>query len=490
MRLSGEEEKRMQKTNYFLNTYPNDTISYKYINEECVVKRNLAEMNIIGCTIEASIFENVVFNLSDFDGTMIIQCKFIDGDWSRTDCCSLNISNTIFKNVNFSLSTMRNCDFEQCIFIGCDFNHIALSGSRFTKCTFRDIHLSHSSTYLNIYESCIYESCTFNGAFYYNLLLHNTYNDVLYNQKLLAYNYFLMDKIDDLASIGFSDLQKEDLKNYLTENNLLINLVILNLNETSDVDLSLIRFIIAIGEILKVGLLVREEQLQFIQKFLRFLLNNEMISAVTIVECLSYLENDINFFDSSNSTVYEKCRESLNLIKNELYQAYQIMGSSISYFNKTDETGQEHIVKLIYCQEPQIPICSIINEIRKSLGINAPEAIRLKTEKGSFIEWISCYDSVLQCLQLFVTVLGLGYTIVSEQKKGEKEIDSEKENVSNITSTQMIDILNKAISKQKINTDFSQTISIVVKNEIVATKKFRGYSKSNVQSIDIIRKNS
>lgn len=480
----------MQKTNYFLNSCPKDTISYKYINEECVGKINLAEINVIGCTIENSIFENVIFTLSDFDGTMIIQCKFIKGDWSRTDCCSLTVSNTIFKEVDFSLSAMRNCDFEQCIFIGCNFNHIALSGSRFTKCTFRGIHLSHSSTYLNIYESCIYESCTFNGAFYYNLLLHNTYNDAFFNQKLLAYNYFLMSKIDELATIGFSDLQKEDLKSYLTENNLLINLVILSLNETNDVDLSLIRFIIAIGEILKAGLLVREEQLQFIQKFLRLLLNNEMISAVTIVECLSYLEKDIKFFDSSNSTVYEKCRESLNLIKNELYQAYQIMGSSISYFNKTEETDQEHIVKLIYCQEPQIPICSIINEIKKSLGIDAPEAIRLKTEKGSFIEWISCYDSALQCLQLFVAVLGLGYTIVSEKKRGEKENDSGKESLPNITSNQMIDILNKAISKQKINPEFSQTISIVVKNEIVATKKFRGYSKSNIQSIDIIRKNS
>lgn len=479
----------MQKTNFFLNTYPNDTISYKYINEECVEKIKLTEINVIGCTIENSFFEDVNFNLSDFDGTMIIQCKFVKGDWSRTDCCSLTVSNTVFKEVDFSLSTMRNCDFEQCVFIGCDFNHIALSGSRFTKCTFRDIYLSHSSTYLNIYESCIYESCTFSGAFYYNLLLHNTYTNVSFKQKLLAYNYFLMSQIDELATIGFSDIQKEELKSYLSENKLLINLVILSLNETNDVDLSLIRFIIAIGEILKAGLLVREEQLQFIQKFLRFLLNNEMISAVTIVECLSYLEKDIKFFDSSNSTVYEKCRESLNLIKNELYQVYQIMGSSINCFNKTEETDQEHIIKLIYCQEPQIPICSIINEIKQSLGINAPEAIRLKTETGSFIEWISCYDSALQCLQLFVAVLGLGYTIIREQKKEEKENDSEKESLPNITSTQMIDILNKALSKQKINPEFSQTISIVVKNEIVATKKFRGYSKSNIQSIDIIRKN-
>lgn len=57
----------MQKTTYFLNTFPNDTISYKYINEEYVSKTDLVQSNIIGCTIEKSIFEDVTFNLSDFD---------------------------------------------------------------------------------------------------------------------------------------------------------------------------------------------------------------------------------------------------------------------------------------------------------------------------------------------------------------------------------------------------------------------------------------
>lgn len=479
----------MQKTTYFTKTSPNDTLSYKYINEECVKEVNLAEINVIGCTIQNCILENVIFNLSDFDGTILIHSKFINGDWSRTDCCSLTASNSIFEEVDFSLSTMRNCDFEQCTFIGCSFEHIALSSSRFKKCIFRNIHLNQSSTYLNIYEDCIYESSTFNGNFYYNLLLHNTYNNVMFNQKLLAYNYFLMDE-NFLEAIGFGNLQKDDLKGYLAENKLLINLVILSLNDTNDIDISLIRFIIAIGEILKAGLLVREEQLQFIHKFLGYLINNEMLSAVTIAESLSFLEKDIEFFNALNSSVYEKCRESLNLIRNELYQTYQIMGSSIKCFNRTEENDKELIVKIVYNQEPKIPICSIINEIKMSLGISAPDAIRLKAEKGSFHEWISCYDSVLQCLQLFVAVLGLGYTIVSTQINSKKEDNLKEENLPDATSTQMLNILNKAISKQKINPEFSQTIKIVVKNEIIATKKFCGYSKSNIQSIDIITQNN
>ena len=54
---------------------------------------------------------------------------------------------------------------------------------------------------------------------------------------------------------------------------------------------------------------------------------------------------------------------------------------------------------------------------------------------------------------------------------------------------QMIALINKALSKQKINPEFNQTISIVVKNEVIASKKFRGYNRSNIQSIDITTKN-
>lgn len=480
----------MQKTNLFSNIFSGDTISYKYINEETICGVNLAEIIVIGCTIEKSSFEDVIFNLSDFDGTIFSHCKIIKGDWSRTDCCSLTVSNTLFKQVDFSLSTMRNCDYDQCVFIGCNFDHIALSESHFTKCIFKEIKLNQSSTYLNIFKSCIFEESYLRGNFYYNMLLNNTYNDVKFNQKLLAFNYFLMNEKDELAEIGFGDIQKEDLRNYLSKNNLLINLVILGLNETSDIDLSLIRFIVAIGEILKAEILVREEQLQFIQKFLHFLLNNDMVSAITIAEAISCLEKDIKYFESSNNIGYDKCRDSLNLIKNELYQAYHVMGSSISYSDMAEEKDREYIVKLVYNQEPQVPICSIINEIKISLGINSPDAKRIKTEIGSFHEWICCYDSVLQCLQLFIAVLGLGYSIINIHKKGEKEETLEKENFSANSSDQMIAILNKAISKQKINPEFSQTINIVVKNEIVATKKFRGYSKSNIQSIDITTKNN
>lgn len=480
----------MDNTNFFSGLLENDTLSYKYINEECLNNMSFQHTNIIGCTMKDCVFSNANFNSADFDGTIILSSKFVQGDWSRTDCCSLTVSNTLFDKIDFSLSTMRNCDFKNCTFNNCCFEHIALSGSHFEECTFNEINLIQSSTYLNSYIGCTFNNCSINGNFYYNILVENIYINSKFGQKLFAYNYFSVNKNEQLALLGLDELQNRELTMYLRDNDLLINLVILGLNETGDVDMSTIRFVAAIGEILKLGVLIREEQLQFVLNFIQYLLRNEIISSVTIAEGISYLEKIFAWFNAEKNVAYMKCKDTLNIIRNQLLEAYQTMGQMITYKRNEHKSDEEVIVKIIYDKEPEIPICAIVNEIRLALGVDAPDAKRVKTEIGSFHEWISCYDSVLQCLQLFIAVLGLGYTVIHDKKMKHKKEYIEVRDEQEISSDKMLMLLNKALSKQKINPEFSQTLQIVVKNDVVASKKFRGYSRSNVQSIEITTKNN
>lgn len=483
----------MKKTSFFSNIESKDTLSYKLINEEYLHNDDLNTTNIIGCTIQKSVFNNVSFMSADFDGCILVDCEFINGNWSRTDSCSLTVSNTRFVDIDFTLSTMRNCDFRKCTFSGCKFDHIALSNGHFENCQFIDIHLYHSSTYLNYYVNCSFINCDIHGNFYYNILTDNEYIDTIFNYKLLSYNYFSSSENKTIELLNTEELQKEELQTYLQQNKLLINLVILELNQTKEVEFSVVQLIIAIGGILKAGLLVREEQLQFIYKIIKIFLKNNNLSAITVVESLSYLEKLMCAFESEQNIAYEKCRETLNLIKNELYQAYQTMGSNIECTFEENEFEEQKIIKIVYEKEPQIPICSILNEIKDALKINTPDAVRIKTEKGSFYEWIACYDSMIQCLGLFVAVLGLGFNLVSEHQKKKNSPESSitvEGTATEPAPEQMLSILNKTLSKQKINPEFSQTIEIVVRNDVVVTKKFRGYSRSNIYSIDISNKNN
>lgn len=133
----------------------NDTVSYKVINDEAVDKSFLESTNIISCTIQNSIFTETNFKLSDFDGTILVQCKFIIGDWSQTDCCSLTVADTLFQEIDFTFSTMRDCDFKNCTFVDCKFDHIALSESRFEQCTFENIHITVKKLFDSYVHCCI-----------------------------------------------------------------------------------------------------------------------------------------------------------------------------------------------------------------------------------------------------------------------------------------------------------------------------------------------
>ena len=478
----------MDKTTFFNNMVPGEMLSYKFVIEEELNAVDLSGTTIVGCTIQDSIFKDVDFISSDFDGTILSHCKFFDGKWTRSDCCSLTAADTTFSNIDFTLSTMRSCEFNNCTFIKCTFEHIALSGSRFNHCHFNDIHLVHSSTYLNTYSNCFFEECDYRGNFYYNLFINNQYIHTSYHKKLFSYNYFHMSENIELSQIGFTSEKCEELIKELRDNKLLLNLVLLELNQTNDMDMALTFFIYGIRNLLELNVLIREEQLDFLQKLLQYAIEVKNSSAVTIAEMLSCLEEMTTYFENNPNSAYYKCKETLNLIKNTLYMAYQEIAQDTLCFKDKQNEGSEKIVKIVYGEEPQIPICDIINEIKNALRISAPDAVRIKTEYGSFHEWISCYDSVLNCLQLFVAVLGIGYTVLKDhqhEQKKLKEVPADKD-----SSEQMLLMLNKALSKQKINPDFNQTVKIMVKNEIIASKKFRGYSKTNIYSIDIISKDN
>ena len=480
----GKDIQRMDKTDYFMTIAQEGTLSYKAVYEEKVKDGDYSGARIISCTINSCSFDKSKFISTDFDGTNLSNCSFTEIKWERTDFCSLVASSCIFRNVDFTFSTMRNCDFKNCEFIQCTFDHIALSGSNFQECNFTGIYLQQSSTYLNKYTNCSFKNCNINGNFYYNLLLDCEYTKSVFEQKLIAYNYFCSAE-GEISDIGFSQAERETVRHELLQYTLFIILVLLEWNESNNIDLAVIRFVMAIYKLLDVKILIREEQLSFLRNILEYLLDAQKISAVTIIESLYYIDNLLSTFEANPNEAYQKCKYSLNLIKNTLSNAYEEFGSSISYVSNSSLQDKENQIKIVYEKEPEIPICQVINEIKDSLGIAAPDAFRIKTEQGSFHEWISCYDSILGCLQLFVAVLGLGYSIVKNNSKKKEESDNLPEGLSEGTSAQMLAMLNQAISKRKLNSEFNQTIKIVLKNEIVTSKNFKGYSKSNVCSLEI-----
>lgn len=476
----------MQSTNYFVNVTCKDTVSYIYIEGETIVEKDLTELNLIGCNINSCSFINTVMKSSDVNGTIINNCVINNLDWSYTDFCSITVQNSVFINVDFGMSIMNNCKFVNCKFTHCNFNHIAMNNNIYEQCNFEHIKLLQSSTYLNNYNLCFFSECDYDGNMYYNMFTDCQFVKTKFAVKLFSSNFW--GQFSDFGTIGFDSNDLEKLQNQMSERNLLIDYVTLKLNLEKNYDTAMFQYIISIYKLLESDIFIRDEQINFIYNVLNYLVDNKLICPVTCVQMLSVTQHIYSVFSDNES--FKKCEKMLNLLLNKLNVIYQKMGQEVNY-PQNDSEDKSNIVKIIFEQEPAVEVCTLINQIKQNLKIDAPDAVRIKTEKGSFIEWIQCYESVLGCLQLFIDVLGLGITIHESLKRKEESISNDENmEITELDQSELLKIVNSTIKKQQFNPEVNTTLKIIFKNDIVAKNDFRGYKKSNIRSIEIISQNN
>lgn len=468
----------MEKTQYFENAKNNDILSYVYMENEKVLAKKIRELELIGCNIFSCSIINTELKSSNVDGTIINNCEFKEVDWSYTDFSSLNVSETVFYKVNFTMSTMNNCKFSHCSFIDCDFNHIAMNNNTYEKCDLEDIKLEHSSTYLNYYEKCNFKKCIFERNIYYNIYSRCNFYNTRFEAKLFAYNFF--GGFDEFDTIGL-DVEKDCLLKQFRDDKLLINYITFELNLNKDYDNSAFQYIVIIGKLLESDIFIRDEQIYFIYNLLTYLVDNKEISPVTCVQLFMVMQQMFNTLKDKET--FDKSKGVLNLILNKLSLVYQKMGQEYGYSSQ-DTSENNQIIKIIYEKKPDIDICTLINEIKSSLKIESPDAIRIKAKKGSYIEWIHICERVIPCLQLFIDMLGIGITVWQIKKNKKEYITANNELETD--SNDLLSLIQTTLEKQKFNPEVNITLQIIMKHDVVAQKDFKGYKKSNIRSIEII----
>ena len=67
-----------------------------------------------------------------------------------------------------------------------------------------------------------------------------------------------------------------------------------------------------------------------------------------------------------------------------------------------------------------VEMCAILTDFQKQLNIDSPAPVRIKTEKGSFIDWIQTHDEILKCLQIIISIIGLAIKLKPSSKKNIK----------------------------------------------------------------------
>lgn len=461
-----------------------DTASFLVFENESVSNRDLSYVTFDTCTIAFSNLNNVSLKNSDVVGTTIEKSSLSSVDFSHSDICSIFCKNTKLGNVIFDVSAIKDCEFLFCEFDNCSFEHVAMTYSKFEKCIFRNIKINQSSSYLNNFINCQFFNCQFNGNFFYSLFVDCEYSYEFISGKLLVHNIFI-------PTVKYELPEKETLHQELVEKKMFINIEILKLNQALiDPDRFIFESLIAIHKLISNSILVRTEQIDFVRNFSETLFSKNMVCTITIIQAISII--DRIFEDTySNENALRKSTDKLNHLKNTFFLEYVNRVNSTPTFTIDFTHTQPTFYKFIYEEEPKVEISEIINKTLQKMGIKSVKAIRVSSEKGSFIEFVEFIKNAEPLIQIILS-LTTGAVIPIVVEKIKKKNEKDKPSTNNFTDCKgdnNIVINNICLNLINVSSNqdcYSAAAQVLLENDVTASTKYKGYSRENVRSIEIV----
>ena len=470
------------------NFNPGETYTFLQIKNKNLLNMDLHSISFKNCIIEESDFSKTIFANSDFDSSYLENSIFDHQSFQNSDIISCNFKKCKFKNVNFKGSTIINNIFENCVFISCDFNHVTMSDTTFSNCFIDNMNLRQSSTSLNNFYKCNWHNSNIKGNFVFNLIINSTFENSKVEPKILSSNFGIDN--ENLIELGININELANFQQNLLNEKELINAAIVELNSNKySYDYSMVFCVNVILQQIQTNIIVRSEEIRFIQLILEYLIEQNMISPITIIQLLSLIDN----FKKSkkNNIAINKSKSNINYIHNILFKAYQ------DYVDKLDKDilstktcNSNVIIKFVFKEKPSIETCALLSELQNQLGIKSSYPIQIKTEKGSFIEWIEAPDNIIKCLQLLVSIIGVFIKKPKPSKTNKKVKQDLNDNTSQAQQTveniafNLPDTISKQISQIQTEKDISNTINVFVINEMTIKNDYRRFNKNNINTVE------
>lgn len=471
--------------------------SYLFIEKQDYINKDFHSISLKNCIIEKSDFSNTLFANADLDSLNLNECVFGDQSFQNADIISCHFMNCTFVSVSFKGATMTSNTFVNCTFVSCNFNHVTMSDSLFTDCDIEGVNLRQSSTYLNTYLNCSWFKSQISGNFNYNLLIQSSFRKTSINPILLSSNFGFTEK--NLYDLKIDYEAVYDLQQTELERKELINAAIIELNSNKySYDKSMVFCIDVILRQLNNNIIVRAEEIRFIELVLNHLLKEQMIAPISIVQMISLLER---FFSKAEAnTAIDKSKNSLNYIHNTLFIAYQHFVNSLEETNYNhSESNRRVTIKITFEKRPEIETCKLLSSFQDVFSMPKYPIYQIKTEHGSFIEWIEAPDNILKCLQLLISIIGLAISIrsykkMTNKKTNKKSDDDSEPNGNNQENRQQIynnmlilnipNSINNQIQHVQTEKDISNTINVFIANGLTINNDYKGFNNCNIRDIE------
>lgn len=459
------------------------------------IDKNLHSITLKGCTLSNCTFIHTILADSDWDSCQVENCNFQNLSLENSDLTSTYFEHCNFSNVSFKGTTTTDITFQSCQFTNCDFNHISLSNSVFDRCEFFKLKLRQSSTSLNQFIDCQFVESKIGGNFLYNIFFNSHFerSEILYS--LIASNFGF--SLINLEELSWDKKEHKLLQQSFLDKKDVISAAIISLNlDESSYDYSIWACMQVIMEQLKNGILVRIEQFLFLKLIIDNLLNEKKFSLFTTVYLLNVLEKAKFIKDNIAIQKSKSALQQLNGLLLEYY--HRMINQTHKEMHQLECEGKPITLKMVYEKEPTIPIAQLLEQLMKHMNIPGPYPVRIRTESGSFIEWIQGYDNILKCLQLLISVLGLKITLkkhnMNTSKLEKERQESDETNVShekpytqsNSVVVQIPESVLNQISTVCTEEDVHKAINVFVINGVNINNNFQGYNNINFKNIEIL----
>ena len=426
---------------------------------------------------------NSTFKNCDFIAGRINDIELLDVDFSYSDILSNEIISAVFKNVNFSGTCIEDSSFCKCLFINCKFENLSIKNCSFENCFFENYNPVSALIELNEYYTCEFKSCKFSGSFKYQIFDNCKYNTVEISPELLGYNFgwFMNDdntkgiKLEGLDSIIDNQIELfSGLSDYFVASYLFINAMILSLNtDFCKNQLLFMNWVNTLKRTIINNGIIKSNEVVFIKNTIINAFRKHLIAPIIIINLYNQLLDLYKIINNSN-----KNQENLLLLLNSIYK--EIQGFLDKLQNEIKELpsseGKNIEIYIKYESEPALPFCKILN------SFDMGKCVQTKVAYGSFIEWISSPDSILECIKIVISLLGIAVPIIYSNRKDK---DNEKNNDSKTNQQVLLpQVLFYNCDNISINTSIHNGCEII-NNSSILNEDFSGYTNDNVKYISI-----
>lgn len=475
----------------------NQNFSFQRLLKETHINECAKSALFNGTIIEKNDWNNVDLTNSDIEAIRILETDIKNCCFDNTDIHSIWVIDTNFQDTSFRGANIVDCTFINCKFINCDLSDTILNDCMFKQCVLNNVNLLNSSITMNVFFNCSLEKMCFKNVFYYTHFDQCHFQDIIFEAYLLGYSYGLT--LDNISSFEFLFMGEKSNDNYVDicrnikkiyqERGLIINEGILYLLDPfMPATQAIIKCFECLQKYIEKDLLTKKEQLQFLKRIVEDMYESQIIKPIGLIQLLCIINKILNLSPNVSLT---KIKPALIQVKNSILTDYYAF---IDYLLDTIEDNRikgNAIINLVYEKQPLYRLSDVLNEIT-----GTQEAYVIKTQEGSFIEWISCTSNMITCLEIFLSFLGISVPIIWDIHKSKSNHKGTPERVLEINNKfktssasfeeiEMLPEITKQAIKPLLQKNINQTIKVIINNEFIDSQIVLGYTNENIKSIKV-----